>query len=116
MAEKRPLGHSMGVDKWFASEDGKHYRGESTDLDPVFRHVRYLDDKVNGAPKSGNKQGMEYIGSIPAPVLVDWLRKNNIRPDQFARNEDGAKAKFLAWFKQRENHRLLARDAIRRHA
>ena len=94
---------------WFASEEGKNYRGMSQDLDPVFNHVRHMDAKVNGAPQRGNK-GWKYAGSIPVSVMVDWLRKNGYTMDQWARNEDGAKDKFKKFIRSREYHKLFAHN------
>lgn len=78
----------------FASEDGKHYRVETQNMDPVLKRVKYLGDKVNSAPKRNNKGQWSYAGSIPITVLTDWLRKNHYTWDQYARNEDGSKDKF----------------------
>lgn len=94
---------------WFASEEGKEYRGMSQDLSPVFQHVRQMDDKVNGAPSAGNK-GWKYAGSVPMSVMVDWLGKNHYTFDQWARNEDGAKDKFKKYIRSREFHKLFAHN------
>lgn len=113
MATRRVTGGGHGVVKWHASEDGKHYRGHSQDMQPVFDHVRHMDDKVNSAPKSANRNGWRYAGSIPTAVLIDWMNKNGVQFDQFARNEGGVKDKFKKWLFSRENHKLLARSLRR---
>ena len=82
----------------FASEDGKNYRIERQEMDPVISHVQFLDQKVNSAPKAGNRNDMRYIGSPPMTVLQDWLKKHNYKWDQYARNDEECADKFKAWF------------------
>jgi hypothetical protein len=114
MAKRRPLeGGAPGYQKWFASEDGKHYRGLSQDIDSVVRHVDRMDAKINHAPKAGNRSGWEYAGSIPLAVLVDWCRSNGYTMDQWARDEGGIKAKFMAHIQTREFHKLFRKDGRR---
>ena len=96
--------------RWFASEGGKHYRGHSQDMEQVFQHVRHKDDLVNSAPAAGNRNGWEYVGSIPFALLIDWLKENNLRMDQWARDEDNCKKRFMAHLQQRQYHKLLRRD------
>ena len=116
MAKRRAVGNSSnGIQKWFAEEDGKHYRGQIQQMDDVFNHVAHLDDKVNSAPKSGNQQEWEYVGSIPMTLLTDWLAANHYTWPQYATNEDGAKDKFKKFIMSRQHHKLLAKDALRRH-
>ena len=91
----------------FATEDGKNYRVERQDIAPTLDHVKFLSEKVNTAPKSGNKNEWSYLGSIPKLVLSDWLKNNHYTWDQYARNEDFAKEKFLKWVR-REAPKLLA--------
>jgi len=80
----------------FASEDGQHYRTERQDMKPVLDHVKFLDEKVNSAPKTGNRNDMRYVGSIPMLVLTDWLKNNGYTMDQWARDEDNCKQKFIS--------------------
>lgn len=80
------------------SEDGVHYRHERQEMDPVLEHVRFLSEKVNEAPKIGNKNDMRYIGSPPWTVVTAWLQDNHYSIDQFARNDDRCSDKFKAWF------------------
>ena len=88
--------YSRGV----ISEDGVNYRHERQNMDPVIEHVNFLSEKVNTAPKSGNKHDHHYIGSIPYTVLIDWCNKQKIGIDAFARNQNGEKAKFLVHMKR----------------
>ena len=81
------------------SEDGINYRHERQEMDPVLKHVRFLDEKVNEAPKVGNANDMHYIGTIPQVILIDWCNKEQIPIDQFARNNNGEKAKFLSFLR-----------------
>ena len=81
------------------SEDGVNYRHERQNMTPVLKHVEFLDDKVNSAPKAGNANDMRYIGSIPTLILVDWCKGEGIPIDQFARNNNGERAKFLSFLK-----------------
>ena len=87
--------YSAGV----VSEDGVNYRHERQNMDPVIAHVKHLSEKVNTAPKAGNKHDQRYIGSIPMTVLIDWCNKQRIGVDAFARNQNNEKAKFLAYMK-----------------
>ena len=82
----------------FASEDGKNYRIETQEMDPVIEHVKFLDEKVNGAPRPGNTNNMHYIGSPPWTVVIDWCKNNGYSIEQFARNEDRCSDKFKKWF------------------
>lgn len=91
----------------FATEDGKHYRVERQEITPTLDHVKFLSDKVNTAPKSGNKNEWSYIGSVPKLFLTDWLRKNHYTWNQYATNEDFVKEKFLKWMRS-EAPKLLA--------
>ncbi len=83
----------------FASEDGNHYRTERQNMKPVLDHVKHLDDKVNSAPKAGNKNEMQYVGSIPLLVLTDWLKDNGYLMEHWARDEDRCKQKFMSYLK-----------------
>ena len=81
----------------FASEDGKNYRVERQEMDPVIKHVDFLSEKVNTAPKSGNRNDMRYLGSIPLTVLTDWCKKTGIGLDVYARNSHGEKQAFIKY-------------------
>ena len=95
MADKRVTRVSGEFHRTFQTEDGVHYRGEHQEMDPVLAHVRYLDEKVNGAPKPGNKNDWRYFGSIPVTVLTDWCSEVGIGLDAYARNQFGEKQKFM---------------------
>ena len=92
---KRMQDYVAGV----ASEDGKHYRVERQELDPILERVEFLSEKVNTAPKAGNTNDMRYIGSIPMTVLWDWCRKVGIGLDAYARDQFGEKDMFLSYLK-----------------
>ncbi len=81
----------------FSSEDGVNYRGEHQEMDPVLAHVKYLDDKVNQAPKPGNKNDWRYLGSIPETILHDWCRMTGIGVDAWARDQFGEKREFIRY-------------------
>jgi hypothetical protein len=110
MADRRLIKNYGDLKRWHSSEDGKDYRGVSQDLDPVFKHVRFMDDKMNRASRADNPNQWKSIGSIPMSILIDWLQKNHYTMDQWATNEDGAKTKFLKFIKKREFHKLFAHD------
>jgi hypothetical protein len=85
------------------------YKKWSQDMDDAIDRTRFLAQKVNSAPKSGNRIEQRYRGSVPVAILHDWLQRNGYRPDQYARNEDNARDKFMAWF-------LTNRDMTKFHA
>ena len=99
----RFISDTMGLRKTLRSERNssgqiEHFRHEAQELGPVMEHVKHTAQKVNTAPKPGNKNGWHFIGSIPMVILLDWIKGNNITIDAFARNEDGCKDKFKKWF------------------
>lgn len=119
MATLRPLGQKLDITKSFAHEDGANYRHWRQDFDPIIKRVEHLRHKVNEAPRSGNKSGMYYRGSIPMSLLLDWLNSNGYRFDEWARNDGGqngtlddyrtdpgVKSKFLRYFYSREFAKL----------
>lgn len=81
------------------SEDGVNYRHERQNMDPVLKHVDFLSEKVNQAPRNGNRNDMHYIGSIPMTILTDWCTKAGIGIDAYARNNHGEKDKFIKYLK-----------------
>jgi len=83
----------------FASEDGLNYRTERQEMDPVLRHIKFLDDKVNQAPTVGNQNDWHYAGSIPMVVLTDWVNKNGFSMHDFAVNNNNCKTRFMAYLK-----------------
>lgn len=101
---KRMQDYVAGV----ATEDGKTYRVERQEIDPIIERVEFLSEKVNTAPKAGNTNDMHYIGSIPMTVLWDWCKKVSIGMDEYARNQFGEKQQFLNYL-QAEFPLLLAR-------
>lgn len=94
MADKRFLKqHDEATISAFMAEDGRHYRATRTDMDPIIDRVKYLNEKVNEAPRSGNRNGYHYIGSVPRTFIDDWLRKHNYTWAEFAVNAGGEKGK-----------------------
>ena len=108
MADIRPIKVVSDVATWFASEEGKNYRGASADMNPILKRVRYLDAKVNGAGKRDNPLGWGYIGSYSPLMIQDWARKNHYTLDQIARNEDGARDKFKRYLMGNQFNKLRA--------
>ena len=106
MAIIKPISHRGDISRHFISEDGKHYRRTRQNMDPVIKHVEMMREKVNEAPRSTNKREWRYAGSVPMSILLDWLTKNRYTFDQWARNEDKAKDKFLRYFRSREFAKL----------
>jgi len=105
MAINKYIGQSLDIQKRFASEDGKHYRGYRQDLDPVIKRVEEMrQGRIDSKIKNPNE--WRHIGSIPMTMLVDWLAKNRYTMDQWARNEDRAKDKFLRHFMSRDYSKL----------
>lgn len=93
--------------KYFASEDGKHYRGFLQDLHAVRRHVEHTSQITNEAPARGNRERWSYMGSVAITVVADWCQKRGATFDQWARNEGGLKDKFLQWYRH-EYPKLMA--------
>ena len=81
-------------------QDGKHYRHMRQELQPAIDRTREMTEYVNEVPRRNNRYDREYIGSLPATVLMDWMTKNKVRPDQYARNEGGVMDKFRKEFLQ----------------
>ena len=81
-----------GVVRTFASEDGKHYRGEHQDLGPVIEHIKYLSE----APKAGNKHGWRYAGSTTLVLVHHWCKMHGYSHNDFASNPE-LKAQHMAW-------------------
>ncbi len=105
---KRPIKVVNDVATWFASEEGRDYRGASQDMTPLLKRVRYLDAKVNNASRRDNPNGWGYVGSYSPLMLQDWARKNHYTLDQIARNEDNSKTKFKQYLKSNEFSKLRA--------
>ena len=102
---KKHIGQNLDVAKMFLAEDGKHYRGQRQDIAPIIDRVT---DLRNGAitSKIKNPNEWRHVGSIPMTVLLDWLTKNRYTMDQWARNEDRSKDKFLRYFMSRDFSKL----------
>ena len=96
MAKTRLIKKVGEYQRGVVSEDGVHYRRERQEMDPVIEHVKFLSEKVNQAPKSGNRNDMHYVGSLPLTVLIDWCNKQRITMDQYARSR-GLRKKFIKY-------------------
>ncbi len=95
---KSPLTQKLrDYERRVVSEDGIHYRHERQEMDPVIAHVKYLGEKVNKAPKAGNRNDWHYGGTIPISILTDWCDKVGIGIDAFARNQFGERKTFLKY-------------------
>lgn len=116
---KRRLTKAVGdYVRGFQSEDGKHYRTESQNLDPAMRRVQHFRHMYDAATKASNPNEWRHLGSIPFTVIIDWLNANNYTIDQWARNDggipgkrypeskSGVKDKFLAYFMSRDFAKL----------
>jgi len=101
MADHRFLDKNGDTLKTFATEDGKHYRHYRQDVAPIIERVKTIGD----AQSRARRKNFEYVGSIPMTMLVDWLQKQGKGLDDFYSDND-LKAKFMAWFKSRDNSKL----------
>jgi hypothetical protein len=93
MSDERILKNYGNTVTGFKTEDGKHYRTTHGDYTDVIEHVRHMDQKVNEAPKATNRNGYKHIGTIPVPILEDWLIRHNYSMHEFAINAGGEKGK-----------------------
>lgn len=90
----------------YSEEDGRGYVGHHIELNPHIKRVQYLRDVFGAATKASNPNGWEHVGRIPIPIVTDWCRSNGYSFDQWARNEDGAKDKFMRYFLSRNFSKL----------
>jgi len=90
----------------YSEEDGKAYIGRHTNLAPHIKHVKMMRDIRDAATKASNPNGWELEARIPINIVTDWCTRNRYTFDQWARNEDRAKDKFLKYFKSREFAKL----------
>jgi hypothetical protein len=103
---KRTTANFGDAQRYFGSEDGKHYRGIRQNIEPLKRHIEHLHHKVNEAPSSGNRNQWAYRGSIPMALLTEWLWKTKTPMHDWAVNRGGAKDQFLKWL-QSEHPKLM---------
>ena len=121
MATVKKLTRAVGdYARGFGSEDGKHYRMERQDLGPAIARtaeIRHLQE--NAKP---NPMGRRYVGSVPATVLMTWLKErgftmhdwainaggeSNIHGDpKFYQIDKGVKSQFMRYFLSREFSKL----------
>lgn len=106
MADKR-LTAVQGPDlvRFFAHEDGVHYRGHTQNLDPALDRVKRLNE-INERP---TKNGWRYGGSIPVVMLTEWLNKTKHRMDEFARSRE-LRQEFIRWMQDRDRRGFIADD------
>ena len=112
----RPTKRAGDYLRTFSSEDGKHYRGEHQNMEPVMKRVELI--KQAQAERGTGQFDRRYVGSIPKTILIDWLTKHGYKMDEFARNEggdpyktnphggSGVKDKFLKYFLSRDFAKL----------
>jgi hypothetical protein len=101
---RRVMARYGDTHRYFASEDGKHYRGHYQDHAALKAHIEFTDQMVNGAPSRGNPNQWGYAGSIPMSLLWEWCQKTRTPLDVWARDEGGAKQHFLRWLKSEHPH------------
>lgn len=100
MADQRPLGHALDIEKTFHHEDGKSYRRIRSDEKAIKNHVRFLNEKVNEAPRSGNRNDWRYVGSMTWQHITEFLEEQGRRDgvfydfSHFATNTNGIKDIF----------------------
>jgi hypothetical protein len=99
-------GSNLGASKSLATEDGRMFRGLHQDIAPIIRRHEHLRHKVNEATSIENPNGWRHVASVPVTIWMDWMRKNGVTPDQFARNEGGVKQQFSKWFLSRDHSKL----------
>jgi hypothetical protein len=97
----------------YSEEDGKQYVGQHMNLDPHIAAVKARREVNETATKASNPNGWKHEARVPIPVITDWCRKNGYTFDQFARNEDKAKDKFMRWFNaSREFSKLVNNNTL----
>ena len=102
----RPLSVSPGYAVTYSTEGDKVYTGTHQDIEPVIKHVQKVRDMHQYATKQSNPNEWRHVGSVPIVIIVDWCKNNGYDFSQWARNEDGAKDKFLKYFMSREFSKL----------
>lgn len=90
----------------YSEEDGKRYIGQHQEIQPTIDHVKHLRDVFATATKASNPNGWKHVGSVPISIIVDWCNRNKYTFDQWARDEDNAKKKFMKYFMSREFSKL----------
>lgn len=98
MTQKRAVKNVGDGYRWFAQEDGKNYRGYKHNMAPLIKSVKRIDQKVNDAPRMSNQNEWQFRARAHMSQIYDWCRVARYTPDQWARNEDGARDKFWKWF------------------
>lgn len=119
MADRKELlrQHDDTTISAFLSEDGRHFNATRTDMDPIMDRVAYLNEKVNGASRATNKQGYNYVGSVPRTMIDAWLKEHGYTWHDLAINAGGEKGKttpggpgvkdkFMGWFLHRDRSKL----------
>ena len=102
----QPLSTSKDYGVSFSVEDGTEYVGTHQNIDPVIDHVKKVRDMHSHATAASNPNEWRHVGSVPMSMIVDWVHKSPYTFAQWARNEDGAKDKFLKYFLSRDFSKL----------
>lgn len=98
----------------FISQDGKHYKHTQGDFSDAIERVGQLRQTIN---EQKSRNGYHHIGSVPLPILEDWLNQHNYTMHEFAINAGGEKGKtdingpgvkdkFLKYFLSRDFSKL----------
>lgn len=96
MADKRVTRVAGEFHRTFETEDGVNYRGEHQEMDPVIAHIKYLNEKVNGAPAHSNKNGWRYLGSTTPVLMTHWCQMVGVSHNDFATQPE-LRAAHMAW-------------------
>jgi hypothetical protein len=102
----RPISVHSDYAVTHSEEDVKIITGWHQDVTPTIKHVQKVRDMHSYATKSSNPNEWRHVGSVPIAIIVDWNRRNGYTFSQWARNEDGAKDKFLKYFLSRDFSKL----------
>ena len=106
MADRRFVKGAGDYLRSFSTEGGANYRVESQNLNGAIKHVEKIRHMHEHATKASNPNEWRHLGSIPIVVITDWLTRNKYTFDQFARDEDNCKKKFLKYFMSRDFSKL----------
>lgn len=123
MAGKKRLTKAVGdYARGLVSQDGAHFRTQHQELGPAIKRVAEIRELQARQTRATNPYGRQFIGSIPAVILTDWLKKHGYTLHQFAvnaggnknsgndpqffRTDPGVKSQFLRYFLSRDFSKL----------
>ena len=101
----------------FKTEDGEHYKTTHADFSGIIDHVKHMNETVNESA-TARRKGYQHIGTIPLPLLEQWLIEHGYTMHEFAINAGGeknktnphggggVKDKFLKYFLSRDFAKL----------